>query len=369
MSNSELHDDPRGAAGAAPLGELVARWDALKAAEPNLRIRDAATRLGVSELELLACDAGRKITWLSPNFDEILHLLPTVGRCMALTRNEHAVSEVKGTYGGVELGPHAGQVIGEHIDLRVFLGRWRYGVAVREPGGKPGGNDGAPERHSLHVFDDHGTAIHKIYLERDGALDRWETLVERYRAPAPPALELTAVPAARPAGPLPDEANREAFRASWAAMTDTHELFGLLRTHGLSRTQALELVAPKWARRVTNGALGQLLERAAAEQRRIMTFIGNLGCIQIFSGTVTRIVRSGPWINVMDPGHNLHLREDHIAQSWVVHKPTRHGLVGSLELYNAAGDTIAQVFRKRKDNESAEDEGWMSSLAALEAAP
>jgi putative hemin transport protein len=71
-------------AGAA---ELVARWEALRATEPNLRIRDAATKLGVSELELLACDASRELTWLTPTFDEILHRLPTVGRCMALTRN------------------------------------------------------------------------------------------------------------------------------------------------------------------------------------------------------------------------------------------------------------------------------------------
>jgi putative hemin transport protein len=368
MSTSELQPSsaPGAGPGAAALGELVARWDALKAAEPHLRIRDAATRLGVSELELLACDPQRQLTWLTPAFDEILYLLPTVGRVMALTRNEDAVSEVKGTYGGVELGAHAGQVIGEDIDLRVFLTRWRHGVAVVEPGGKAG----APERHSLHFFDEHGAAVHKIYLQPEGALERWQGLVASYRAAPPSPLVVTPAPrpAAPPAAGLSEE-RAEAFRAAWAAMTDTHELFGLLRGHGLTRTQALELVQPRWARRVGNHALAQLLGRAADEERRIMTFIGNLGCIQIFSGTVKRIVRSGPWLNVMDPGHNLHLREDHVAASWVVHKPSRHGLVGSLELYNAAGETIVQVFRKRKDQESAEDEGWMSLLASLEAAP
>jgi putative hemin transport protein len=347
----------------ANAGELVARWSALREAEPNLRIRDAAVKLGVSELELLACDATREVTWLSPSFDEILHLLPTVGRCMALTRNDHAVSEVKGIYGGVQLGPHAGQVIGEHIDLRVFLARWRHGVAVVEPAA----GEGAPARHSLHFFDEHGTAVHKIYLQHDGALERWQAIVDSYRADAPPTLAVTPAAAARPAGPNPDEANRLAFRAAWQAMTDTHELFGLLRTHGLTRTQALHVVAPEWARPVSNQALGQLLEAAAAAQQRIMTFIGNQGCIQIFSGTVTRIVRSGPWLNVMDPGHNLHLREDHIAASWVVQKPTRNGIVSSLEIYDAAGETIVQVFRKRKDGESAEEAGWSKLLAALEA--
>lgn len=344
--------------------ELVARWDALRAAEPSLRIRDAATRLGVSELELLACDASRHVTWLRPAFDEILHRLPAVGRCMALTRNEHAVSEVKGTYDNVQLGPHAGQVIGEHIDLRVFLTRWRHGVAVVEPAAK----DGEEPRRSLHFFDEHGTAVHKIYLQHEGGeLANWQALVDAYSAPVPAQLQVPPAAAARPMGPAPDERAAADFRAAWGAMQDTHELFHLLRQHGLTRLQALAAVGEQWAHRVNNGALHQLMSEAAAEERRLMTFIGNHGCIQIFSGTVKRIVRHGPWFNVMDPGHNLHLREDRIAQSWVVHKPTRTGLVSSLELYDEAGETIVQVFRKRKDQEPAAEPGWSKLLANLEA--
>lgn len=344
--------------------ELVARWDALRAAEPSLRIRDAASKLGVSELELCACDASRQVRWLRPQFDEILHRLPSVGRCMALTRNEHAVSEVKDTYGNVQLGPHAGQVIGEHIDLRVFLGRWRHGLAVVEPAAKAG----EAARRSLHFFDEHGVAVHKIYLqEAGGELASWEALVEDYAAPPPAPLHVAAPPAPRPAGPEPDAAAAAAFRAAWEGMQDTHELFHLLRHHGLGRLQALRAVGPAWAYPVAPGALHQLLTAAAAEERRLMTFIGNLGCIQISSGTVQRVVRHGPWLNVMDPGHNLHLREDHIAQSWVVRKPTKTGVVSSLELYDAAGETIVQVFRKRRDQEAAEDAGWSQILKDLEA--
>jgi putative hemin transport protein len=221
----------------------------------------------------------------------------------------------------------------------------------------------------LHFFDEHGTAVHKIYLQAEGSLEPWQAMVQTFRAPPPRPLAVTPPAAARPAGPEPAEAAATAFRIAWESMTDTHELFGLLRTHGLNRTQALRAVGPRWAQRVTNGALHQLMTAAAAEQRRIMTFIGNLGCIQIFSGTVTRIVRHGTWFNVMDPGHNLHLREDRIAASWVVHKPTRNGIVSALELYDAAGETIAQVFRKRRDGEAAEDATWSKMLGALEAAP
>jgi hypothetical protein len=45
----------------------------------------------------------------------------------------------------------------------------------------------------------------------------------------------------------------------------------------------------------------------------------------------------GPWLNVLDPGFNLHLREDLIASAWIVRKPTADGVVSSLELFDAGG--------------------------------
>ena len=48
-----------------------------------------------------------------------------------------------------------------------------------------------------------------------------------------------------------------------------------------------------------------------------MVFVGNRGCIQIHSGTVTKLVEAGPWFNVFDSQFNLHLREDKIAEIWV----------------------------------------------------
>jgi putative hemin transport protein len=96
-----------------------------------------------------------------------------------------------------------------------------------------------------------------------------------------------------------------------------------------------------------------------------MIFVGNRGCLQVFSGAVDRVERLGPWLNVLDPGFNLHLREDRIVSSWVVAKPTSAGIVRSLELYDDGGDTIALVFRKRDDRTAAEDPAWSQQLARL----
>ena len=143
---------------------LATRWESLRATTPHLRARDAAAQLGVSEAELVATLLGATAVRLDTDAASLLHALTQVGRCMALTRNEHAVSEVRGHYGGVEIGPHAGQVVGEHIDLRVFPSQWRHAFALDEPHPqKPGAR-----RRSIQVFDGTGTAVHKMYLEPDG---------------------------------------------------------------------------------------------------------------------------------------------------------------------------------------------------------
>jgi putative hemin transport protein len=338
---------------------LATRWEVLRTKAPSLRTRDAAARLGVSEAELVATTVGATAMRLDTNAPSLLHALPEVGRCMALTRNEHAVSEVRGRYGGIDLGAHAGAVIGEHIDLRVFLSHWRHTFAVDEP--HP--HESGARRRSIHVFDQSGTAVHKIFLEPEGDSRTWDAIVASRTATLPLVIE--PAPAKRRER-ADAEVIREAFLADWDAMTDTHEFFHLLAKHGLTRTQALRIAGVHRGRRVTNDAMTRLLHEAAATGTRIMIFIGNRGCLQVFSGMLHDVVKRGPWLEVLDPGFNLHLREDKITSSWVVSKPTRAGVVSSLELYDADGETIAMVFRKRDDRECPEDAQWRGLLDRLE---
>lgn len=348
----------------AELTTLAARWRELRAARSGIRARDAAAELGVSEAELVASLVGDTATRLTADPVGLVHALPEVGRCMALTRNESCVSEVRGRYGGVSLGAHAGQVIGEHIDLRVFLDHWRHMFAIDEPDPQRAGE----RRRSIQVFDRAGTAVHKIYLEPDSDARTWDAIVAaRAEAAAGPA-------AIEPAQPRrteqPDaEIDREGLVAGWDAMTDTHEFFHLLARFGATRTQALRLAGESRARAVGNDAIEHVLHDAAETGERRMIFVGNPGCIQVFSGTVNRIVRGGPWLNILDPGFNLHLRADRIASSWVVAKPTRAGTVWSLELFDRDGETIALVFHKRDDRELPDDPQFRALLDRLPPVP
>lgn len=335
---------------------LADRLAALRSAEPRLRLRDAAQRLGVSEMELVALNLGRGAVRLSGPLGRIIETLHTLGPVMALTRNEHAVHEKTGVYDNVSIGGPHGLVLGADIDLRLFLSQWKHGFAVTEAAGDM-------IRHSLQFFDAAGGAVHKVYMTGQSDNAAYDALVESFRhdEQAVPAV----VPGKAAAAPKPDESiDVPGFLAAWDALKDTHEFFPMLRKFNVARTQALRLAGPERARSVANAALRATLEAAAAAGQPIMVFVGNPGCIQIHTGPVKQLRATGPWFNVLDPGFNLHLRETAIASSWVVTKPTGDGPVTSLELFDQDGGNIALLFGKRKPG-LPEDPAWRRLALSL----
>ncbi len=134
--------------------DLKAGWMKLKESEPSLRIRNAALKLGVTELDLLLCNT-ETTTILRNEPRALLSRIETLGRVMALTRNDYCVHERKGIYINPDLNsPMVGLFVGEDIDLRFFFSIWKYTVAVTEGFGKQ-------TRMSIQFFSTWGEAIHK----------------------------------------------------------------------------------------------------------------------------------------------------------------------------------------------------------------
>lgn len=340
-----------------PSFSLAERWLTYQQENPKSRIRDAARALGVSEAELLATrctgQPNSPVTFLSGDFRELLKQIPTLGRVMALTRNDSAVHERKGEYQKVSFNGQMGLVLGEDIDLRLFMSHWQFGFAVDENG-----------RRSLQFFAADGEAVHKIYLLEESNHAAYEALVAQYRASHQPATLITH-PTPLPTAEADDAAiDAEGFRTAWRTMTDTHEFFGLLRQYGVTRTQALRLGPPELLRQLDPQAIDQALRAASDQQLSVMIFVASRGCIQIHTGPTERIVPTGPWLNVLDPNFNLHLKVGDIAQAWSVQKPTADGIVTSVELYDAAGNNLLLLFGKRKPG-IPELSAWRELVAAL----
>ncbi|MEM1371200.1 MAG: ChuX/HutX family heme-like substrate-binding protein [Pseudomonadota bacterium] len=330
--------------------DLREREADLRVRNGKMRMRDVAEQLGVPEAalletRLLSAETIRLRTASAEQpFADVFEALPALGEVMALTRNASCVHEKHGAYSAPKFFSAMGQVVGE-IDLRLFLQHWLIAYSFEEQVGRG-------VRRSLQFFDAAGLALHKIYVTDATNLDAFMQLVERFTDDSPQPARFVD-----PGSMAGDESSAtkadcdvdvSGLREAWSELQHSHAFFGLLKEFQVTRQQAMRLVGPPFARPIEKDAFGQALRACSEQSVPVMIFVGNEGCVQIHSGPVSKIVPMGPWLNVMDPRFNLHLREDHIAQAFVVKKPSVHGEVHSIELFDDAGVCFVQMFGERK---------------------
>lgn len=336
---------------------LSAQWIAFREQHPKVRIRDAAKQLQVSEGELVAACTGTAVQHLKPEFQAFMERMPGLGKVMVLTRNENCVIEKKGFFEQVDAaGKQVGTVLGKDIDLRMFFGRWKFGFAVED-------DEVTGFRRSFQFFDVQGNAIMKIYSLDQTDRAAWDVVAKEFIADEQP-LSITVAPAPAPAVYANETVDKAAFLEGWAGLQDTHDFFPLLMKHKVSRTYALEMGEGRFTRRIGKDSVKTILEGAAESGLEIMVFVGNHGNIEIHTGKVEKILEIPGWVNVMDPDFNLHLKTDNIAQCWAVEKPGVDGVVTSVEVFDGAGEMIAQFFGKRKPG-NPELEGWRVLVSKL----
>lgn len=339
---------------------LKQRIDHLRTAQPSLRARDAAAELGISEAEYVAASCGAGTRRLAGPWPELMQALPTLGTIMALTRNDYAVHEKVGRFDNVSASGQMGLVLNHDIDLRVFFGHWHAGFAVTESGAHG-------VRRSLQFFDGSGTAIHKVYLRPESDLAAYESLVAAHLNDDQ-STEQRVTAKSPPKADRPDsDIDVAALRTAWDGLKDVHDFFTMLRDTGASRLQAFRLAGPGYATPVPVGGFRRAIEEAARSGLPIMIFVGNPGMIQIHTGAIVTLKDAGPWLNILDPGFNLHLWPEGIDQAWIVRKPTSDGIVTSLEVFGASGNPIAYMFGERKPGKP-ELEDWRALVANLESA-
>lgn len=325
---------------ASRLETLRRQRESLLAADPRLRARDVAEKLGISEAELLLVDPANRVTLLAGEWLEMVGDLATLGPVMALTRNEEAVIEKVGTYGKPSGSHKAAVIINGTIDLRLFTSRWHLAAAVEV-------GEGDATRRSIQFFDQHGVAMHKVHAKPETDLAAFAAYVARWKAPVQPH-ELTLEPAPVSERPADIDLDVPAFREAWLGMRDVHEFFGIIKKFGVPREQALREVGPDLCQPVPVSTFREALNHAATTGLSIMIFVGSPGCIEIHTGPISRVEIMGPWLNILDPGFNLHLREDLIASAYALRRPTAETWLHSIELYNANGEHVLIMLGERK---------------------
>ncbi|NVO56326.1 hemin-degrading factor [Rhodobacteraceae bacterium B1Z28] len=330
---------------------------AVRLENPKKRERDLADQLGISEAQLLAAHTGPDVVRISPNMDRLMPLMNQLGDVMALTRNESCVIEKVGVYDDYRGGPHAALIANHEIDLRMFPAHWVHGFAVTKKL-----EDGA-ERRSIQVFDAAGDAVHKIFLRDTSVIEEWDAIIEDLREPGQPDV-LNVAPRTDVEPAKIDGTKTEQLRAEWDKITDTHQFLQMVRKLKLNRLGAYRMAGAPYVRPLAPQVVDTILHRAAETGLPIMVFVGNQGCIEIHTGPIKEVKQMGPWLNVLDPRFNLHLRSHRIAEVWQATKATRRGDAISVEAFDEHGALILQIFGVLADPKAADE--WNALVLSLD---
>jgi putative hemin transport protein len=338
--------------------DLRNKWNEVKQQQPNLHDRELAAEIGVSEAELVAAQLGVSAVRLQGPWENLLLEFHRVGRVMTLTRNEAFVQERYGVFpkpdpagekpsfsGGpknhISFNHGVGLVLGA-IDLRLFMSHWHFGFACEQQRGEK-------LVRSFRFFNQDGSSVFKVYLQPESDVAAFEKLRAQFKyANQEETLPVKALPV--PQAELPDsEIDKDGFLAAWQELKDTHSFHPMLGKFKVGRLQALRLAEGRFTQRFEKNSPGRAIQLANDSEQEIMLFLSNPGCIQIYAGPIQNIKVVENWFNVMDKEFHMHLREDLIAEAWLVRKPTTYGEITSIEFYDANGENIGLIFAKRHE--------------------
>ncbi|UQB42189.1 hypothetical protein JX580_11115 [Thiomicrospira microaerophila] len=346
-----------------PLDELILKKQVLLNSDKPVRARNAAEQLGISEAQYVALSLGDGAVELDMQcVKDLFDQLASCGELMALTRNNEVVIERKGIYQTPKAVNEALILVNKDINLRLRINAWRYGFAVNENG-----------RQSLQFFGADGVAAHKIYATDLTHKSIFQGLINRFKLPETQAKLLEISPAQKIESNHPKPLNADAFKQAWRNLNDAHEVNNLLADFGLSRLEAYALLDHQDAQRLQADALNTLFTLIAEQQLPIMLFVPNKVATQIFTGHIHKLLETGPWFNVLDPGFDLHMSLSGINQAWRVTKhlkPTDSQepvqATHSVEFFNAQGELVMFVYLEPDANKKPElYTRWHTGLESL----
>ncbi len=334
---------------------LKDRWDEFHSQNPTVRIRDAATQLNTTEVELVACYCGIRNSRLEPEFADILNDLEALGPVMALTRNDHVVHETIGIYRNMRQHGSVGMFFPPDIDTRFFFDQWKSVFSVNE-------ND----RWSLQFFDHQGIAAHKIYLTEASDRAAFHSLVDRYFATDQSNIE--SVTTAPDLEKTASDIDSSALQAEWNNINDVHDGLRIIRAHGGDHQQVYQALGTSLAKKLEPNLIERLIKRLSTDKMECMIFVFNSAAVQSYGGAIKKTLRTGPWFNILDPDFSLHLKTEGIAAVWQVHKPSDDGWITTLDVFDHQGREIILFADNRKRGEK-ESTTWGQLITELSSEP
>lgn len=331
-------------------------YQQIQKSHSNLCPHKIAALLQVSEAQLVHCRVGNeKVLRLSGKPADILQNLVSIGQAKGITRNNYAISIQTGEYSNPRFSHHGGLFLNpKALDLRMLFAQWDSTFALVE-------ETSTGLRHSMQFFDKHGDALHQVYATDKTDMAEWQAIVERYASlDNLPIVPKEILPSSTQE--ISQELATE-LEQQWRDMTNVHQFFGILQKHNLSRQQVFRAVSQELAWQVPTTALSDLLSLAYQAQNEVMLFVGNRGCVQIFTGKIKELTKNNS-LNISGHNFQLHFIENGISECWVTRKPTKDGFVTSLEVFDKQGNQLIQMYGQRIEGTPEQIE-WCKQILSM----
>ncbi|MBX3180084.1 MAG: hypothetical protein KF886_22260 [Candidatus Hydrogenedentes bacterium] len=294
-----------------------------------------------------------ELAFLNGEWQDLLAELHRLGDVSTLTGNGVAMHLATGQYDPIRGdGPHA-LVLNEGLDLRLFPGRWEFGVAIRPGGADPAG---------FAFFDASGALVHRVLLTPSSNLDEFDDIVSQFQGEKP-AFSPSKEESSPPAPPAPETG--AALLEDWRALTDTHDFSRMLNKHQVSRTDALRLAEGEFTARLDLAGYSSLFGTLLEDEISVVLFVLNDGCVQISTGALREVDRSGELLHLVEKDSRTLIALSGVNEAWRVSKPTDHGVMHSLELYGPEGEPVVYIFGARAEDSDTNINKWNDSLFAL----
>jgi putative hemin transport protein len=313
----------------------------------NLRLDHDAKILSVKDIKLFIAD------------------LESLGKVKCVTRNTNAVSIQEGFlenqylngYKEIDISAEAGLILNPRaLDLRIFFRHWEHIFYIEQLRHNE-------NQKSFQIFSKNGVAICKIYLTDDSNLQALKIILDKYISKEQASATFENIKPEHTVNRDKTAIQDAEIELAWREMKEVHDFYLLMRKYRLSRQEIFSKVNDDLACKVRTTSLTELLSLAKERKEEVTIFISNIGCVQIFTGTIKSLFDKDNYLNIYSSHTRIHLYKD-IAECWIVRKPSECGFVTSLEVFNSKGEQIIQVYGQRNEGQP-ERETWRSLINEL----
>ena len=258
--------------------KLKSKWNSFRSENENIRIRDAASKMGVSEAEILSTEIGDSVSYLSiSDFSLFLKDILSADKLMILIRNEIVVHENIIESNNVKLTESQIVDMNGLIILDFNSSYFKYAFFQNKLHGRR-------QLRSFQIFNIEGDAVLKIYLKSKD-IDIFDNIALKYESK---------------------------YNYELQSKGNINQL--------IHKEQSIDFYFDKnnsipEIAEVSNQSLRVLLNEASNMKLPIQIHGFGLGSIQYHRDIIKNIVDYGPWVNVIDKKFNLHALESDIFQS------------------------------------------------------